>query len=68
MREMAPCMAMGESAGTACSQVVKRNISFAQVNPDVLRRTLREHGAVVDWDVEVFPLIFAKIFQIPGPT
>lgn len=50
MREMAPCMAMGEAAGTACGQVVKQNLHFAQVDTDRLRQTLATHDAVVDWD------------------
>jgi len=48
LRVMAPVMAMGEAAGTAAIQVVERDIGFADLDVDALRRDLRVCGALVD--------------------
>ena len=48
VRVMAPCMAMGEAAGTAAKQVVQNGISFKQVDTRQLRHTLEQHGAIVE--------------------
>ena len=48
LRVMAPCMGMGQAAGTAANLAVKNNCTFAQVNIDELRQVLRKAGAVVD--------------------
>lgn len=53
LRVMAPCMAMGEAAGTACAQVVHRHIGFAQVNISLLRDTLKSNNAIIDWDDDI---------------
>ncbi|HUT35091.1 MAG TPA: FAD-dependent oxidoreductase [Planctomycetota bacterium] len=50
LRVTAPCMAMGEAAGAAAEQVVRRGIAFAEVNVPKLRKTLSDHGAVVEWN------------------
>lgn len=49
LRVMAPCMAMGEAAGTAAAEVVAKDIAFAEVNTDRLRSRLSDQGAVVHW-------------------
>jgi hypothetical protein len=49
LRVMAPCMAMGEAAGTAAVQVVRGNGAFADVDVPALQETLRDNGAVVDF-------------------
>jgi len=48
LREMAPCMAMGEAAGTAAVQVVRRGLTFATIDIQIMRADLREHGAILD--------------------
>ena len=47
LREQAPCMAMGQAAGTAAS-LVPAGAGFADVDVPVLRRRLREQAAIVD--------------------
>lgn len=49
LRVTAPVMAMGEAAGQAAIQVVERDIPFADIDVDRLRRELRAYGAIVDW-------------------
>ena len=53
LRVMAPAMAMGEAAGQATIQVVERQIAFRDVDTDVLRAELRQHGAIVDWGQKI---------------
>ena len=48
LRVMAPCMAMGQAAGQAASQVVQDGATFAEVDTDTLRRELKKSGAVID--------------------
>jgi hypothetical protein len=48
LRVMAPCMAMGEAAGEAASQVVRRGVTFADVDAADLREKLRLERAIVD--------------------
>lgn len=48
LRVTAPCMAMGEAAGVAAAQVVRRNISFAEVDVPALRKALLAQAAIVD--------------------
>src|SRR5699024_8036748 len=48
VRVMAPCMAMGEAAGLAASQVVNGEIAFNKINIKKLRGRLRDVGAIVD--------------------
>ena len=50
LRVMAPCMAMGEAAGVAAKQVVHNGKTFAAVDTTILRDTLRDRSAIVDWD------------------
>ena len=46
LREQAPCMAMGQAAGTAAS-LVPAGAGFADVEVPALRR--RDQGAIVDY-------------------
>lgn len=62
VRVMAPCMAMGEAAGTAAKQVVKKSISFAEVDIQALRAELRQNGAIVD--KEALPPIYPRVDQV----
>jgi len=48
LRVSAPCMVMGEAAGTAAKQVVENKMSFGQINTQKLRNRLREVGGLVD--------------------
>lgn len=48
MRVMAPCMAMGEAAGAAATEVARKGSSFKQVDTAKLRQTLRDSGAVLE--------------------
>lgn len=50
IRVMAPSMAMGEAAGTAASQVVREQRTFADVDTGRLRSRLRDIGCIVDKD------------------
>ncbi len=47
IRVMPPCMGMGQAAGTAAAMSVKNSCSVRDINIDVLRKTLKEHGAVL---------------------
>ncbi len=49
LRVQAPCMAMGEAAGTAAA-LVGAGGCFADVDTELLRSKLREQGAIVDAD------------------
>ncbi|MBN1541716.1 FAD-dependent oxidoreductase [candidate division KSB1 bacterium] len=49
IRVMAPCMAMGEAAGTAAATVAAANSGFNRLDIDDLRNTLRQNGVIVDW-------------------
>mgnify|MGYP005852231799 FL=1 len=49
LREQAPCYAMGEAAGLAALQVVRRGVGFAAVDIPALRCDLAAAGALVDW-------------------
>ncbi len=46
-REIAPCVAMGEAAGAAAVQAVRSGRDPAEIDVEVLRRDLQEHGAIV---------------------
>ena len=48
LREQAPCMAMGQAAGTAAS-LVPAGAGFADVELPALRQRLRDQGAIVDY-------------------
>ena len=62
VRVMAPCMAMGEAAGMAASQVVNNNLSFSEIDISILREKLRKVGAIVDKNQ--LPVINPRIDQI----
>ena len=47
LREQAPCMAMGQAAGTAAS-LVPAGAGFADMDVPALRRRLHDQGAIVD--------------------
>lgn len=49
VRVMAPCMAMGEAAGLAASQVIRTGCAFAEVDVADLKKALSHQGAIVDW-------------------
>ena len=49
-RVMATCMAMGQGAGTAAALAVRGDGSIPGVDIALLRRTLVEQGAIVDFD------------------
>ena len=48
LRVMAPCMAMGEAAGTAAALAICQRTGFAELDPALLREELRGHAAIVD--------------------
>ena len=50
LRVMAPCFAMGEAAGLAAKQVVRKKVAFMDINVQFLRNSLMENGAIVEWD------------------
>jgi ribulose 1,5-bisphosphate synthetase/thiazole synthase len=50
VRVMATCMAMGQGAGTAAALSVKHDLSMSDMDFDLLRQTLMEQGAIVDFD------------------
>lgn len=62
VRVMAPCMAMGEAAGTAAAEVVSRSVSFAEINIPKLRETLRQAGAILTR--EALPSIRSRVDQV----
>lgn len=62
VRVMAPCMAMGEAAGMAASQVIKKDISFSEINIEKLRIKLRNVGAIVD--KKQLPVIYPRVDQV----
>ena len=49
LREQAPCMAMGQAAGTAAS-LVPAGTGYAAVDVPALHRRLRDQGVIVDYD------------------
>ncbi len=51
LRVMAPCMAMGEAAGTASLQAIGEGKRFDQVDTALLRQRLKSNGAIVEWPV-----------------
>ena len=48
LREMAPCMAMGEAVGVAAGQVVKGGTAARDVDTDRLRADLKGYDGIVD--------------------
>jgi hypothetical protein len=48
LRVMAPCMVMGEAAGTAAGQVVEKQIGFSDISIEKLKNRLRKNGGLVD--------------------
>lgn len=48
VRSMGQCMAMGQAAGTAAAMAASRRIPTPEVDPVVLRDTLRRHGAILE--------------------
>jgi hypothetical protein len=47
LRVMAPCMAMGQAAGTAAAQVAAAGTAFGVLDTNTLRNRLTENGAIV---------------------
>ncbi len=47
-RVMPGCMAMGQAAGAAAAQAVENGEDPAEIDTEILRATLRSHGAIVD--------------------
>lgn len=52
LRVMAPCMAMGEAAGSAAAQVVADNCAFRDVNAGALRKRLQSQGVILDAELD----------------
>lgn len=50
VRTMATCMAMGQGAGTAAALQVQHGWSMSDLDFAILRKTLIDQGAVVDFD------------------
>ncbi|GAB3811439.1 FAD-dependent oxidoreductase [Tessaracoccus terricola] len=50
VRVMATCMAMGQGAGTAAALAVANQVPFPELDHELLRRTLIEQDAIVDFD------------------
>ncbi len=61
IRVMAPCMAMGEAAGMAASQVIKDNVSFSKIDIQKLRQELKKFGAIVE--KKQLPEIYPRVDQ-----
>jgi len=56
LRVQAPCMAMGEAAGTACLLAASSPVpAFPDVDAGALQAALRGNGAVVDYDPDWEP-------------
>ena len=47
-KEIPPCMATGEAAGTAAAIAVQSGVGVKQIDVSELRRRLREKGAILD--------------------
>ena len=62
VRVMAPCMAMGEAAGTASAEVVRKNIPYSEVDISALRKKLKSYGALVDRSE--LPPIYPRVDQV----
>ena len=58
LREMAPCMAMGEAAGVGSAQLV-RGKANADIDTDAVRAELRKRGCIVDR--EKLPVIRPRV-------
>jgi hypothetical protein len=52
LRVMAPVMAMGEAAGTAAEQVIRREMAFREIDTEVLRDQLRRADAIIEPPVD----------------
>lgn len=52
LRVMAPCMAMGEAAGIASAQVVRRKLPFGEIDVPELQTALRQAGAILSLPAE----------------
>lgn len=50
VRVMATCMAMGQGAGSAAALAVRHGLSMSEMDFDLLRQTLIEGDAIVDFD------------------
>ena len=50
VRVMATCMAMGQGAGSAAALAVQHGLSMSDMDFEMLRRTLIEADAIVDFD------------------
>ncbi len=50
VRVMATCMAMGQGAGTAAALALRDGTAIPEIDVDRLRATLKEQGAIVDYD------------------
>jgi len=49
VRVMATCMAMGQGSGTAAALALHQGIAIPELDGDLLRRTLADQGAIVDF-------------------
>jgi hypothetical protein len=66
VRVMATCMAMGQGAGTAAALSVRHGYSMSAMDDDLLRTTLIEQGAIVDFDNTVNPRQPVAVAEYPG--
>ena len=62
VRVMAPCMAMGEAAGTASAEVVKKGTAYKDADISRLKEKLRAYGCIVDY--EALPVIYPRKDQV----
>jgi len=46
-KEIPPCMATGEAAGTAAALAVRSGIDLKMLNVNKLQQTLQERGAIL---------------------
>ena len=48
VRVMAPCLAIGEAAGTSAALVFRDGIAFKNADVEIIRRKIKAHGGIVD--------------------
>jgi hypothetical protein len=48
-RVIPACIAMGQAAGQACAIALDTDCTVGEIDTDLLRAKLREHGAIVDY-------------------
>lgn len=66
VRVMATCMAMGQGAGTAAALSVHHGYPMTAMNAELLRQTLIEQDAVIDFDNVINPQEPVLVTEYPG--